>query len=843
MDGSNSSEADREGLDAANPVAFALITAIFLLSGAAGLVYQVLWMRSLGLFFGSDMYGISIILSTFMAGLALGSLLGGRLAQRTNRPLMWYGLAEIGIGLVALPFHAILNSFDPLLTASYGGTAAEVPWSFHALRALLAGGVLLVPTTLMGTTLPLIMRHFVRSRRVLGESGAYFYAVNTLGALLGTLTAGFALLPQLGMAKSTLCAALINLGIGSVCVVLGLRSAVPSEAAIEEVTSLDPLPGMEAKARLHIANVALIAFGVSGFCSFALEVLWTRILLISFSATVYSFAATLACFLFGIVLGTRLIAKVVDRHTNPVWLFAVLELGCGVSVAVLALALHALPGAFGSLLGALAAALPGGNQHALVVAALVASFPLLVIPASLLGATFPVALRIYTTNVAQVGRRTGNIYAANTLGAVMGSLTGGLVLIPLLGAMASLVLVAALFLGIGLWLASVAPREGLPDLRPRLGVAVITTFACGIAALLIPYRVTLNFNQSTLADAELLYHAEGIQNTIDVVRSKSGATSLIIGGNVEADNGYRQRRHFVLKGHLPLMLQSEPATVLVVGLGMGITLQTTARHPGLERIDVIELSPDILAAQEHLGDVNGNVVENPLVHVRIDDGRLFMKLTRERFDMITADPIHPKVSRVGYLYTHEYYESIRSRLNEGGVVCQWMPIYQISPLRLRSAIKSFVKAFPDATLWYVEGHALLVSKLDDSPIDYQMLEHNFDDAHVREDLESIDIDSAVALVGHLIMGPDQIRSYIADSIEPVPLNTDDYPYLEYFVPTDLFFTSTDNVREFAKHLAQPADLAKLVSNLPPQAIAWLEASSESRKQGMLQRQNADKGHQ
>jgi spermidine synthase len=179
---------------------------------------------------------------------------------------------------------------------------------------------------------------------------------------------------------------------------------------------------------------------------------------------------------------------------------------------------------------------------------------------------------------------------------------------------------------------------------------------------MIPYRVILNFNQKILDNSELVYHADGVQNTIDVLRSPSGATSLIIGGNVEADNGYRQRRHFVLKGQLPLLFQEDPRRVLVVGLGMGITLQATTHHPGLERIDVVELSPDILAAQAYLGEVNGRVVENPLVHIEIDDGRLFMKMTPDHFDMITAYPIHPKISRVGYLYTQEYYQSIREYL-------------------------------------------------------------------------------------------------------------------------------------------------------------------------------------
>jgi spermidine synthase len=213
-----------------------------------------------------------------------------------------------------------------------------------------------------------------------------------------------------------------------------------------------------------------------------------------------------------------------------------------------------------------------------------------------------------------------------------------------------------------------------------------------------------------------------------------------------------------------------------------------------------------------------------------------MKLSRRRFDMITADPIHPKVSRVGYLYTSEYYHSIRERLAEGGVVCQWMPMYQISPLRLRSALKTFVEAFPNATLWYVEGHALLVAKRDATPIDFDLLTRKFSDSRVRVDLESIDIHSPVDLLGHLVMGPDQIRSFIADA-ENVPSNTDDHPYLEYFVPADLFFTTDDNVREIANHLVDPA---VLVTKLPPEAAAELAASSESRRRRMLQRRDVSK---
>jgi spermidine synthase len=826
---------DATGAPPARTFVLPLVTALFFLSGAAGLVYQVLWMRSLGLFFGSDMYGVSIILGAFMAGLALGSFLGGRLAQHTQRPLLWYGVAELGIGAAALPFAAILAALLPLLHSAWAGDPESGRWGYQAVRVVIAGVMLLVPTTLMGATLPLIMRHFVRTRSVLGESGAYFYAINTLGALAGTLLAGFVLLPYLGMAQATACAASLNLAIGAVCVAVGWRSRAPETPSVQ-AGDLDPLPGLDSEVRRRIAWAALLAFGLSGFGSFALEVAWTRILLISFSATVYSFAATLACFLFGIFLGSRMISRAVDRHANPVALFAALELGVAVSVGILGLLLHVVPGVFGRLLGEVAAALPGLQGHALVLTTLVASFPLLVVPATALGATFPVALRIYTTSVAQVGSRTGNIYASNTIGAVVGSLAGGLLMIPTLGARATIAALSVLFLVIGTVLGRVRVDGKRPSLTtPSIAIAASVTIFCAAGSLLIPYRPTLNFSQATLADAELVYHSEGIQNTIDVVRSPSGATSLIIGGNVEADNGYRQRRHFVLKGHLPLLLMDEPSTVLVVGLGMGITLQATARHPGLKRIDVIELSPEILEAQTELASVNGGVVENPIVHVRIDDGRMFMKMATRHFDMITADPIHPKISRVGYLYTREYYESIRDRLADGGVVCQWMPMYQVAPRRLRSAVKTFLEVFPHATLWYVEGHALLVAKQTPLSIDFAQLKRRLADPQVREDLASIDIDSPEELLSHLMLGPEELRTFIED--EPgVPTNTDDHPYLEYFVPGDLFHTTLDNTQELAPHLTDPA---RFVHGLPPDAASRLAALADGRREHILSREQRE----
>jgi spermidine synthase len=806
------------------PGVVVLVTALFFASGAAGLVYQVLWMRSLSLFFGSDMYGVSIILGTFMGGLALGSLAGGWLAERISRPLVAYGLAELAIGLFALRFTALLSAFEPMLQAAYPAAASTTSGSYHLTRVVLAVLALLVPTLLMGATLPLIMRHFARARDTLGATAARFYAVNTLGALAGTLTAGFVLLPYLGTRDATACAATLNLLVGGASLLVGLRSAGPRWTA-PVASELDTVQGFSEAQRRGMARAAVIAMAVSGCASFALEVVWTRILLISFSATVYSFTSMLACFLFGIFLGSRMVSGVVDRHEKPLALLAALELGAGLSVAVLCLLINAVPGLFGRLFSGVAALMGAGQEHTLVVATLVTSFALLVIPTTLLGATFPVALRAYTISVARAGSRTGNLYGANTLGAIVGSLGAGLVCIPAFGSAASLAGVALLFTATGLFLVvSQGRADRAPWLRPAPVAAAAAAGLLALASLAMPYRVTFNFNQRANATAELLYHADGIQNTVDLLRSREGTTALVIGGNIEADDGPVQRRHFVLKGHLPLMLHEAPRSVLVVGLGMGITLQATARHGGLERIDVVELSPEIVEAQAFLRDVNGDILNDPLVHVRVDDGRLFMKLTDRRYDMITADPIHPKISRVGYLYTREYYRSIRKRLNPGGVVCQWMPIYQIAPDRLRSAVATFLDVFPEATLWYVDNHALLVAKRDTHAIDYGLLARKLEIASVRDDLASIDIGSPVELLGHLLMGPEELRAYVADGGN-IPLNTDDSPYLEYFVPRDLFYRPIDNTREFVPHLVAPASR---VVGLPESEAAALAERSRGR---------------
>jgi spermidine synthase len=802
---------------------------LFFGSGAAGLVYQVLWMRSLGLLFGSDIAGVSIVLGTFMGGMALGHFAGGLICQRLAKPLVAYGLAELGIGLSALLFPSLLRAAEIPLGEAYRALGPESA-QYQLLRVALSAGALLIPTGLMGATLPLVLRHFARDDAALGKSGGGFYAANTLGALCGTLLVGFVLLPQLGMARSNACAAALNLAIGASCVAIGWSRRAPEagDAARRASAAPEANPLCERSAR-----AAILAYGLSGAGSFALEVVWTRVLLQTTSATVYAFAAMLACTLLGIALGSAWAARRIDAARDALLFFARIELAAAAAVAALGALSPALPPLFASLLRAFASSLEAGA--ALTAATLAAGALLVLPPALLLGASFPAALRAAAPRAAHAGPTSGWLGAANTLGAIAGSLAGAFLLLPALGARGSLAAISLLFAAIGLGLLVARGASLARALAEPAQLAMLASAgALGTLSAALPYRPTLNFHQRASASIELLYHAEGAQSTIDVVRSQNGTTSLVIGGNVEADDSETQRRHFVLKAHLPLLFLPEPKRVLVIGLGMGITLRSTLRHPGVEQIDVVELSREIAEAQRLLREINGDVLSEPRVKLRIDDGRSFMRYAHDRFDMISADPIHPKVSRVGTLYTEEYYADLRARLAEGGVVCQWMPLYQISPSRLRSAVASFAAVFPEATLWYVKNHALFVARGDgraliESAADWERLRERIRSPEVSADLAPFGFAEPEALFAQLLLGPDEIRAFAASEAS-LPRNTDDYPYLEYFVPADLNYVPRDNLRELLRFESGPS---RALPGLPADVAQRLRERARGRAERWL----------
>jgi spermidine synthase len=472
----------------------------------------------------------------------------------------------------------------------------------------------------------------------------------------------------------------------------------------------------------------------------------------------------------------------IDKAHSPLRIFGFLELALGVSVGLLGVVTHLAPALFGRLLWTLAGLTGGAFGPSTVIAEFLISALLITVPTVLMGATFPAAVKVSAASATHAAEGTGRVYAANTAGGIAGALLGGFVLIPLFGGRNSLAVIGLIFLVNGLVL--LRKSDGTRVLATR---AVAIPLASGVAAfagiLLLPEQIVINFNQQQTTHPDVVYHGEGISHTIDIVRNQQNDVIMMVDGNIEADTSYLQRRHFILKGHLPLLLHPRPKDVAVVGLGLGITLSATANHPGIEAIQVIELTPEMLEAHAHIEDVTHGVLHRPNVSVRIDDGRNFLAMSDRTFDMITADPIHPRISGVGYLYTTEYYESVKRRLRPQGIVCQWMPMYAISKVSFDVAFRSFAAVFPEASFWYVRGHGLFVAGRDRFRIDYPELARRFSDAGVAADLASIRIDSPAALLAHMLMGPRDIEKYLASQPRPLA-NTDDNAYLEYHTPAE-----------------------------------------------------------
>lgn len=755
-----------------------IIGSLFVISGATSLVYQVVWVRMLSLFFGSDVYAAAIMLSVFMGGLALGSWAAGAVADRIGKPLVIYGACEILIGLSALLFPEVLSAFRGTYQAIYRDSFESAPYLYHSFRIVVAAVTLLVPTALMGATLPLIVRQFAQRDDVLGRQVGVFYAVNTLGALLGAVLTGFVLLPSLGVSSTVTGTVVLNLSIGVIALVLGIR-----------------LPRVPASPRAAAATVAangrvLVVMAVSGFAALALEVVWMRILTQSFSATVYAFSIMLASFLFGIFYGSHLASGSIDADPDPAASLASLEVWLGGSVAVLAILTYAVPSFFGQLLWRLAAVTGGMFGVSSIVAQAFVALVLILVPALLLGATFPFAVKAFTRGIDERSLGTGRIYAANTAGGVAGALAGAMVMLPAVGARGSLVVIAVIFLGNGVFLArSTASRRAVKHL---IGPAVLVAVSAAVVAI-VPRQIAVNFNLQNMAGTTLVYHGEGVSQTVDILRGASGNTTMMVNGNIEADTTYIQRRHFILKAHLPLLLQAHPRDLAVVGLGLGITLRAATRHPGIESIRLVELSPEMVEAHRSLRDLTGAVLDDPKIRLRIDDGRNFMAMSDEQFDMITADPIHPRITGVGYLYTREYYEQIKKHLRPGGIVVQWMPMYNISRESFDVAFRTFVSVYPNATFWYVRGHGLLVGTADPFAIDYPVLAARFADQKVTEDFATIDMTSPEDFLGTLLMDTAHVESYLARNGSRT-LNTDDNAYLEYQTPFE-FLDRTESIVE------------------------------------------------
>lgn len=760
---------------------------LFVASGATSLVYEVTWFRNLSLTFGASFQATSIVLASFMAGLSLGGFILGRKAHQMSRPLRVYGWLEIGIGIFALCLPTLLGVVDSIYLSAVIGQEQVGP-VLPFLRTSMAFILLVIPTFLMGGTLPIITRLLVRQDDQFGVRLSWLYGSNTLGAVIGTLLAGFILIPTIGVWFSQLTAVAFNLTIGILALLID-RKLEPLRTEEEENTepALPVLPEER-----PILTLVFWGTAISGFASLSLEVLWTRGISIAVGSSTYSFSIMLASFLIGIWLGSWIHALVPLRRISLGVQFGVVTFFAGAFSLLTSWWIPRLP----QVAIQLNLFLYDDLTRIRPATTLLLAFTVMLLPCILIGVAFPLANQARARLASGYSRPVGETLGLNTLGSIAGSLAAGFILIPLMGLQQSMLFSSSFYLACGVLVLGAVLYTNRPSLRPAVAVAV----GVGLfGAFSIPYftpdwsgEVMGSFSNNQLFQyvdsdgkvraglgdfrGEVAYYKEGRGSTVSVVEQE-GYHSLAINGKVVATDDRSDLRTEYMLGHVPVLMHPNPKTALVVGMGAGVTLGSVVAHESLDRIALAEIEPAVLGAAPQFARANGSPLEDPRLDIYLEDGRNFLKTTNRTFDVITADPIHPWTRGSGYLYTEEYYRVAAARLNPGGVMCQWLPLPDLSPEDFKSVVATFAKVFPYTMLFHSTA-AVLIGSLEPFSVDFEDLKSRLAQTKVSKGLSTVGLSQPLVFMSELALTDGGVRKFSDGAI----INTDDNLHLEFSSP-------------------------------------------------------------
>jgi len=736
----------------------------FFTSGATGLILEVLWTRTLGNVFGNTVYAASTVLTAYMLGLALGSWLLGRQADRSTKPVVLYGYLELGVGLYALLF-PLLASGSTLFYRWFYHTAEPGFTAMTALRFLLSLALLLPPTVLMGGTLPVLGRFLGAEHREPGKEVGLLYAINTLGAVLGCFAAGFLLIRFIGVRYSLFLAGLLALCVGSAAVALGKRHKLQRSPAKVSLKQRERL----VDARLF--RLLLAAFAVTGFCALAYEVLWTRVLLFVLTTSVYSFATMLTAFLVGIGLGSFISAKfIVDRLKRPILAFGAVE----ILVALSALASVPILAKLNLIDLQLSTKLAALEPHEIVLVRFLDAACVIFLPTVLMGIAFPIMTTACLRGRPELGLRTGQLYAANTIGAVLGSAAGGFLLLPLLGAGYSLLVLVALNAAVGLallWYGS----QGAP--AGKLGWAVPLGALIAGAFVLTPKDVFYDTINTYHHPYKVIYVREHPTGTV-TVHDLAGIDRLIaVDGVNVAGTDFMLRTTQKLQGYIPLMLHPRPRKVMQIGFGSGETTRVGLSF-GVPDYTVVEICPAVFEAGRFFEEINAGSYRDPRLKKVIMDGKNFAFLSPDSYDIVMNDSIYPGSRGSSALYTVDHFRNCRERLAPGGLFSCWVPL-DLRPLELCMILRSFIEVFPHASVWVASNclnkHSLFLGTQERLRIDFNHLRQVMSRPEVAADLAAIGILNPYDVLDCFVLDENAIRKLV----EGVPPNTDNMPRLEF----------------------------------------------------------------
>ncbi len=767
-------------------------------SGGATLVYESVWMRSLGLILGNTTDAVAMVLAVFMGGLALGSAIAAR--RPVADPLRAYGLVEIGIGVSALLSVPLLRA----LPWAYGALAGrgELEGAVElAGRVTLAAIVLLPATVMLGMTIPLAVEVLARGGRPIRASFGRLYMLNTLGGAAGVALAPFLLMPALGMRGTLMAAAAGSLAVGAVA--LYWRHGTTFAAV--DPRSDSPVPTGDEQAHRRVLCAGLAA--VSGAATFGLEVVWTRSYALVIGSSVYAVNLMLLAVLLGIAGGAFVYGRVGARIQRPTRAVGQLFAGAALAVLVGQWAIGGLPVACLVALDVLPVSFLA-YQLAGLVLCLATMLPVTLV----LGFTFPLLLHLADAERASAQQASGWLYAWNTGGAIVGVLAASLVLVPRLGLQPSYLVLAALLLGGGTWAIAEAAswrpllRALVPTglviligvLSPRWAPWDPVLMSSGVHRYGLEWRdrpgSAFELGDWLREQRELVFYREGSEAVVAVSENDDGRSLLSVNGEFAAGSSAEDAVPQKLIAHVPMLLHPEPRRVLVIGWGAGATVAAAALYPAVESIECVEIEPAVYEAAPLFAELGGALVDDPRFAISFRDGRNHLLRARETWDVIVSEPSNPWISGVSSLFTREFYEVIESRLAPGGVFGQRFHYDHLDAFDVRVEMKTFFTVFPHASLWLVPpltasdgttslgADMLLVGSLEPHGLDWARLEERLGETPVGEDLRATRVlRDPLALLATWAMNRPEMKRWVEageDFGSTTPLNTDDRPYLE-----------------------------------------------------------------
>ncbi len=788
-----------------SPVAHAkraLLFLCFFVSGSTSLMLETAWSKQLSYILGVDLFGTATTVVAYMVGLGLGAYLAERFARIwAPRPLVFYALLQVTIGLIGMASIPTLVGTTPLFSLLYQLNHSQAP--FLLLRFLVTLGLLLPATTLMGMTLPVV----VSAGELLGKGGvrvaALLYGLNTLGAVIGTTLAGLVLIPAFGLAGTCLFAGGIDLGLAGLVALAFVRSPATSHLKIAAEALENAHSSKLADSRRALPVYCAVAF--SGAAGLGLELSWFRLLVQIQGPTVTALAVTLAVFLTGIGLGSAGMGWAM-RWFRSGRSALVASLAWTASGAIFpAFFVDRIPAWYLTLWRAWGEA--GRDVDLLLVQLTTAAC--IVLPATLgLGASFPAGIWAYQqashggepapANSMESPFAAARLFYVNTIGSVVGALVWAFGVLPGSGAVAGIRVAAAVAAaGVGVVLG-----RGFTQLRTTWrSYLLLVTLITGVLFVPRPDPLILNsgpFSSVRSPEAEanvdmrplrkeatLLFSKEGYNTSIAVIKNRHGRDSIDIAysGKWEASTHPSSIRHLVLLGQLPMMLaKTAPERVLVIGLGAGITSGSVLRHGSLQRLDIVELEPAIVEGSAFFNAFSGDPTHDPRTQLILQDGRTHVMFGRQHYDVITSDPVHPWVKGASNLYTQEFYRSARERLGAEGIFCQWIPS-SMSTRSFETIAKTMRSVFADVKVMFSEGEGIAVASDRPIAIDRERLARVLDDAAVKADLAKYhlaDLDKLIEFLQRrlrVVPPPEQLN---------VPVNTDDNVLLEHALPWEMF---------------------------------------------------------